>query len=68
MVKETPECKKAEVNEDSDIIFVVEIKISSEWQTTPKIHHAKEDAEKEAEALKLKYPFLRECRITSQKK
>ena len=68
MAKETPECKKAKVNEDCDTIFVVEIKIDSEWQTTPKIHHTKEDAEKEAQALKVKYPFLRECRITSRKK
>ena len=69
MVKNIQDDKKLEANGDYESTFVVEIKInSSEWQTTPKIHQTKEDAEKEAKALKLKYPFVRECRIRSQKK
>ncbi len=70
MVKNTQDDKKLNVaNGDYEATFVVEIKInSSEWQTTPKIHHSQEDAEKEAEAIKLKYPFIRECRIRRWKK
>ncbi len=68
MLKNTQDDEKLGANGDCEATFVVEIKInSSEWRATPKIHHTIEDAKKEANALKLKYPYVRECRIKSQK-
>ena len=55
-------------NSTNGAIFAVEIKInSSEWQTTPKIYQTKKEAEKEAEALKLRYSFVTGCRIVTRK-
>ncbi len=49
-------------------IFMVEIKYDrSQWQATPKIFHSKKEAEKECEALIVKYDFIRECRVVTRK-
>ncbi len=50
------------------LMFMVEIKYDdSKWGATPKMFSTKDEAEKEAEALKIKYPFIRECRIITRK-
>jgi hypothetical protein len=47
---------------------MVEIKLgSSKWGATPKIFYTKEEADKEAEALKLKYHFVSKCRVVTRK-
>jgi hypothetical protein len=47
---------------------MVEIRFDGcNWGATPKIFYVKEEAEKEAEVLKLKYPFLSECRVITRK-
>jgi hypothetical protein len=49
-------------------IFKVEIKYDgSNWGATPKIFYGKEEAEKEAEFLKTKYPFISQCRVVAHK-
>jgi hypothetical protein len=60
--------RKKRTDGDCETIFVLEIRqIGSEWGTTPKVFDSKEEAEKEAERLKKKYPFLDGCRIVSRK-
>ena len=50
-------------------IFMVEIRFDgdSNWGASPKTFYNKEEAEKEVEALKLKYPFLSEYKIVTRK-
>jgi len=49
-------------------IFMVEIRYEdSRWGATPKIFDSEEEAEKEAETLKIKYPFIYECRVITRK-
>ena len=49
-------------------VFMVEVRQdSSEWGATPKIFYVKEEPENEAEVLKLKYPFLSECRVITRR-
>ena len=49
-------------------VFMVEVRQdSSGWGATPKIFYVKEEVEKEAEVLKLKYPFLSECRVITRR-
>ena len=65
MVKNSRDDKKFSTN---GAIFVVQIKVNStEWQTTPKRFHTKEEAEKEAKVLKLRYPFVAGFRIVTRK-
>lgn len=60
--------KKKRTDGDCETIFVLEIRQpGSEWGTTPKVFDSKEEAEKEAERLKKKYPFLDGCRVVSRK-
>ncbi len=50
-------------------IYMVEIKFTGDkWGATPKKFYTEEDAGKEAKSLKMKYPFIRECRIVTRKK
>jgi len=49
-------------------IFMVEIKLDGcKWGATPKIFHSEEEADKEAITLKLRYPFISECRVITRK-
>ena len=50
-------------------IFMIEIRLEGDgsWGATPKVFYNREEAEKEAEALKLKYPFVSECRVLLRK-
>ncbi len=51
-------------------IFMIELKVgnsNNSWGGGPKIFYSREEAEKEAEALKLKYPFVSECRVVLRK-
>ncbi len=49
-------------------IFMVEIRYDgSKWGATPKTFYSQEEAEKEVEALKIKYPFIREYRIVTRR-
>jgi len=48
-------------------IFMVEISFGDlQWGATPKKFYSKTDAEKEAEVLKLKYPFISEFRVVTR--
>ena len=48
-------------------IFMVEIRLDdSKWGATPKMFYNKEKAEAEAEALRLKYPFILEYRVITR--
>ena len=56
------------IDGDCTTIFMVEIKLDGcKWGTTPKIFHSKEEADKEAEILKLKYPFVSKCRVITRR-
>ena len=56
------------IDGNCDTIFRVEIKFDgSDWGATPKLFHRKEEALKEVEALKIKYPFISEYRVISRK-
>ena len=56
------------IGEHCKIVFMVEIKYDgSKWGATPKRFYSEEEAEKEAELLKVKYPFISECRIVTRK-
>ncbi len=67
MTKNSEKRKKC-ADGDCKTIFVVEIRqAGSKWGTTPKVFDSKEEAEKEAERLKKKYPFLDGCRVLSRK-
>ncbi len=56
------------IDEHCKTVFMVEIKYDgAEWGATPKIFYNKEEAEKETELLKAKYPFVSECRIVTRK-
>jgi len=47
---------------------MVEIKYDgSNWGATPKIFDSKKEAEKEAEYLKTKYPFISQCRVVTRR-
>jgi len=49
-------------------VFMVEVKCDGcKWGATPKIFYSKEEAEKEAELLKIKYPFISQCRVVTRK-
>jgi len=49
-------------------VYTVEIKHNgSKWGATPKIFCTKEEAKREAEALKVKYPFVSECRVITRR-
>ncbi len=49
-------------------IFMVEIKYyGSGWGATPKIFYSEAEAQVEIALLKLKYPFISECRIVTRK-
>ena len=49
-------------------IFMVEIKFDgNNWGATPKIFYSEAEAKVEAELLRLKYPFLSECRVVTRK-
>jgi len=56
------------INGHCKTIFMVEIKFYRfNWGATPKIFYSEGEAEKEAEALKLKYPFISKCRIITRR-
>jgi len=45
-------------------VFVVEIKSEDNtWGATPRVFSTEEEAKAEAVRLRLKYPFISECRI-----
>ncbi len=51
-------------------VYMVEIKTdsSNKWGATPRMFHSQEEAEKEVEVLKQKYPsFVTECRIVTRR-
>ncbi len=51
-------------------IFMIEVKVgngNNSWGGGPKIFYSKQEAEKQIEALKLKYPFVSEFRIVTRK-
>ncbi len=49
-------------------IFMVEIKFDgNNWGATPKTFYSEAEAKVEAELLKVKYPFLSECRVVTRK-
>jgi hypothetical protein len=55
------------IDGDCRTVFMVEIKLhSSKWGAIPKIFYTKEEADKEAEASKLKYPFSSKCRVVTR--
>ena len=48
-------------------IFMVEIKFDgNNWGATPKIFYSEAEANVEAELLKVKYPFISECRVITR--
>ncbi len=48
-------------------VFMVEIKFDgNNWGATPKIFYSETEARVEVELLKLKYPFLSECRVVTR--
>jgi hypothetical protein len=56
------------IGEHCRTVFVVEILMdNSKWGATPKIFYSREEAEREIEALKVKYSFVSECRILTRK-
>jgi len=56
------------IDGDCRTIFMVEIKLNgSEWGATPKIFYSEEEAEREAQVLKVKYPFVSECRVITRR-
>ncbi len=56
------------VGERCKTIFMVEIKYDgSKWGATPKKFYSEEEAKGEAEALKVRYPWISECRVISRK-
>ena len=56
------------VDGDCRTIFMVEIRLDGcKWGATPKIFHNRGEADKEAEILKLKYPFVSECRVITRR-
>ena len=56
------------IDGDCKTVFMVEVRQDgSKWGATPKIFYAKEEAEQEAEVLKLKYPFLSGCRVITRR-
>ncbi len=51
-------------------IFMIEVKVgkgNNSWGGGPQIFYSREEAERQAEALKLKYPFVSEFRIVTRK-
>ena len=51
-------------------IFMIEVKVgksNNSWGGGPQIFYSREEAERDAEALKLKYPFVSEFRIVTRK-
>ncbi len=45
-------------------IFMVEIDLGDgKWGATPKTFYSEEEANRESEVLKSKYPFISECRV-----
>jgi len=55
-------------NEHCEMVYMVEVKYGgSRWGATPKIFYDKEEAKKEAEAFKVKYPFVSEWRIVTRR-
>jgi len=53
-----------------ETIFMIEVKVgksNNSWGGGPQIFYTREEAEKQAEALKLKYPFVSEFRIVTRK-
>ncbi len=49
-------------------IFMVEVKYDgSKWGATPKTFYSEEEAEKEVETLKIKYPFISKFRVVVRK-
>ncbi len=56
------------IGEHCRTVFMVEIRFDgSGWGTTPKVLYSEEEAEKEIEAIKLKYSFISEYRIITRK-
>jgi hypothetical protein len=56
------------IGEHCKTVYMVEIKFDgSNWGATPKIFYSEAEAKAEAEQLRLKYPFLTECRIVTRK-
>jgi len=55
-------------DEDCKTVYMVEIRNNgSTWGATPKILLGKDQAEKEAQRLKEKYPFVSECRVVTRR-
>ncbi len=55
-------------DEHCETVYMVEMKYNgSGWGTTAKMFYSKEEADKEAEALKVKYPFVSECRVIARR-
>ena len=60
--------KKFCIDTHCTTIFMVEINYDgSKWGATSKIFYSKEEAQKEAEVLKVKYPFISECRVITRR-
>ncbi len=50
-----------------EMVYMIEMKFNgSGWGATPKILYSEEEAKKEAEALKVKYPFISEFKIITR--
>ncbi len=50
-----------------EMVYMIEMKFNgSRWGATPKILYSEEEARKEAEALKVKYPFISEFKIITR--
>ncbi len=49
-------------------IYMIEIKFDGcKWGVTPKTFYSEEEAEREVEALKIKYPFISDFRVVARK-
>ena len=49
-------------------IFMVEIRFDGyNWGATPKTFYSEGEAKLEAEMLRMKYPFVAECRVVTRK-
>jgi hypothetical protein len=56
------------IGEYCKTIFMVEIKFDGcKWGATPNTFYSEEEAQKEVEALKIKYPFISEFRVVARK-
>ncbi len=58
------------INGHCKTIFMIEVKVgnsNSRWGGGPRIFYSRDEAERQVEALKVKYPFVSEFRIVTRK-